>query len=38
MTARALAEVRGIPFEALAAATTENARRLFGLPEPDAMA
>lgn len=30
-TARCLAETRGMPFEALAAATTANARRLFGL-------
>lgn len=30
-TVRRLAEIRGLPFDALAAATAENARRLFGL-------
>lgn len=33
VTARRLAEVRGIDPEAVARATTENARRLFGLPD-----
>ncbi|HZW30863.1 MAG TPA: TatD family hydrolase, partial [Isosphaeraceae bacterium] len=32
LTARRLAEVRGIPPEELARITTENARRLFQLP------
>jgi TatD DNase family protein len=30
-TAEAVAEVKGLPVEEVAAATTENARRLFGL-------
>lgn len=33
-TARCLAELHGLPLEELARITTENARRLFGLPEP----
>ena len=37
-TAARLAEVRGLTLEALAAATTANARRLFGLPEADLIA
>ncbi|MCS1410638.1 MAG: 3'-5' ssDNA/RNA exonuclease TatD [Verrucomicrobia subdivision 3 bacterium] len=32
---RAVADIRGIPYEDLAAATTENARRFFGLPAVD---
>jgi len=33
--AQVIAELRGVPLEALASRTTANARRLFGLPEGD---
>jgi TatD DNase family protein len=33
-TARKLAEIQGIPFEEVAAATTRNFRQLFDLPAP----
>ena len=33
--AQAIAELRGVPFEALAHQTSQNAARLFGLPPTD---
>ena len=37
LVARALADARGVPLEAIATATTANARRLFGIATPEAL-